>query len=166
MSTLDPAAPPSRFKRVLRSSTVRIVFGAFLLVLTAALTMGLAKAAVPSAAARFVWPYLLAIVLLVLVYWGFVRMTEGRRSLAELAPQRAPAEFGVGLLLGAAAVAVAIGLLGASGHYGITGMHPWSRQIAGPMAEMLFVGVFEELLFRAVIFRIAERAMGSWPALV
>jgi len=163
---LDPAARPSRFQRILRSAPVRIVLGAFLLLLTAALTLGLVRAAVPSPAARFVWPFLLATVLLLLVYWGYVRLMEGRRPMAEFSLQGAVGEFGGGLLLGAVAVELAIGLLWAGGHYRITGLNPWSGQIGGPLAEMLFVGVFEELLFRAVIFRIAERALGSWPALM
>ncbi|MFL6709113.1 MAG: CPBP family intramembrane glutamic endopeptidase [Massilia sp.] len=166
---LDPAvaAPrPSRFKRIVKSAPMRIVIGAVLLLLTAALSFGLIKAAVPAAAARFVWPYLLITVLLGMMYWLYVRLMEGRRSLPEFALPGAPAEFGVGLLLGAGAVALAMGLLAASGNYQVTGMNPWSAKIAGPLAEMLFVGVFEELLFRAVLFRITERALGSWPALV
>jgi membrane protease YdiL (CAAX protease family) len=163
---LDPAVRPSRFKRILRSGPVRIVLGAFLLLLTAALTLGLVRAALPSPTARFVWPFLLATVLLLLVYWGYVRSMEGRRSMDELNVRGAAGEIGGGLLLGVVAVELAIGLLWAGGHYRITGLNPWSSQIGGPLAEMLFVGVFEELLFRAVIFRITERALGSWPALV
>ncbi len=163
---LDPAVRPSRFKRVLRSAPVRIVVGALLLLLTAALTLGLVRAAVPSPAARFVWPFLLATVLQVLVYKGYVRLMEGRRSMDEFKVHGAAGEVGAGLLLGAVAVELAIGLLWAGGHYRITGLNSWSSQIGGPLAEMLFVGVFEELLFRAVIFRITERALGSWPALL
>lgn len=166
---LDPASAvprPSRFKRILKSAPVAIVIGAVLLLLTAGLSFGAIKAMVPTPAARFVWPYLLIAVLLGLVYWLYVRLMEGRRSLPEFSLPGAPAEFGAGLLLGAGAVALAMGLLAASGNYQVTGMNPWSAKIAGPLAEMLFVGVFEELLFRAILFRITERALGSWPALV
>lgn len=161
------AVPPKRSRagRILRSAPVRIVAGALALGLTAALTFGLIKEALPSPAARFVWPYLLASALLLLVYVGFIKLTE-RRALPELGLRGAPRELAVGLALGALAVGAAMALLGACGSYRIGGVNAFSSTIAAPLAEMLFVGIFEELLFRALIFRIIERALGSWPALL
>ncbi|MDB5962634.1 MAG: putative metal-dependent rane protease [Massilia sp.] len=163
--TLDVAAvKPSRFKRIVFSAPVRIVLGVLAVGLTAALTFPAVKALVPLKDNRFVWPFLLAGALVLLVYRGYVKLME-RRPLAELSVRGAPAEFGAGLLIGAAAVAATIGLLAATGSYRIAGFNPWSAAIAAPLAEMLFVAIFEEVLFRAVIFRIVERSLGSWPAL-
>lgn len=162
---LPPITQPSRFKRILKSAPVRIVAGVLAIGLTAALTFAAVKALVPLPASRFVWPYLLASVLVLLVYIGFTKLTE-RRALAELSLKGAPAEFGVGVLIGAGAVALTIALLAVSGSYRIASFNPWSSAIAAPLAEMLFVGVFEEILFRALIFRIVQRALGSWPALL
>lgn len=162
---LDQAATPSLVKRIFSSAPVRIILGVLAIVLTAALTFPTIKAITPSPESRFVWPYLLAATLVVLVYMGFIKLTE-RRPLTELSLQGAPGEIGLGLLLGAFAVALTVGLLAATGSYRIVGFEPWSAAVAAPLAEMLFVGVFEEILFRAVIFRIAERSLGSWPALI
>lgn len=158
--------PPSWLGRFFFAAPARIVIGSLALALTAGLTYALVKAVVPLAADRFVWPHLLACALVMLVYWLFVKAMEGRRALVELAPAGAGRELGTGLAIGALAVAISVGLLALSGNYRLTGANPWSAQIAGPLAEMLFVGAFEELLFRAVIFRISERALGSWPALI
>ncbi len=162
---IDQVTAPSRFKRILYSAPSRIILGVLAIGLTAALTYAGVKEIAPTPAQRFVWPHFLACALVLLVYIGFVKLTE-RRPLTELSLRGAPKEIGLGLLLGAAAVSIAIGLLAATGSYRIVSFNPWSAAIAAPLAEMLFVGVFEEILFRAVIFRIAERALGSWPALI
>lgn len=161
---LNPAAAPSRFKRIVCSAPFRILLGVLAIALTAALTFPAIKAITPSPESRFVWPYLLATTLVIRVYIGFIKLTE-RRPLTELSLHGAPGETGLGLLLGAGAVALTVGLLAATGSYRIVSFNP-SAAIAAPLAEMLFVGVFEEILFRAVIFRIAERSLGSWPALI
>lgn len=156
---------PSRFKRIVYSAPSRIVLGMLAVGLTGALTFPAIKALVPLREARVVWPFLLASALIVLVYAGFVRLME-RRAPTALSLAGAPREFGAGLLIGAAAVAVAIGLLAAAGSYRIAGFNSWSMAIATPLAEMLFVGLFEEILFRAILFSIAARAMGIRPALL
>jgi membrane protease YdiL (CAAX protease family) len=159
------AAGPSRFKRIVYSAPVRIVVGVLAVGLTGALTFPAVKALVPVAANRFIWPFLLASLLVLLVYRSYVRLLE-RRPITELTLRGAPAELGVGLLIGAAAVAATIGLLAAAGSYRIAGVNPWSAPIAAALTEMLFVGLFEEIVFRAILFRIVERALGSWPALL
>lgn len=71
----------------------------------------------------------------------------------------------MGAALGAGAVLALMAALAASGSYHFTALNPWSLAISTPLAEMLFAGLFEEILFRGVLFRITERALGSWPAL-
>jgi membrane protease YdiL (CAAX protease family) len=160
-----PVRAPSRARRILLSAPSRIVVAVLALGLTAALTFPTVKAVFPTPAQRFIWPYLLATALMLLVYAGLVRLME-RRAMPELGLRGAGREFGLGIWLGALAVAAAISLLALAGNYHLAGSNPWSSSMASSLAEMFFVGVFEELLFRAVIFRIAERALGSWPALI
>ncbi|WP_426196074.1 CPBP family intramembrane glutamic endopeptidase [Massilia sp. DWR3-1-1] len=160
-----PSLSTSRARRIFFSAPVRIVLGVLAIGLTAALGYAAIKAIAPLPAQRLVWPHLLMSALLLLVYVGFVKAME-RRPLTELARGGAPAEFGVGVWLGAGAVSAAMALLAASGGYRIVAFHPWTVGIASALAEMLFVGLFEEILFRALIFRIVERSLGSVPALL
>lgn len=172
LTTMSPAPatasnPPaaSRARRIVRSAPVRIIGGVLALGLTAALSFPAIKALVPTPAARFVWPYLVVTVLLALVYIGYVKLTE-RRALPELSLRGAAAELGAGVAIGAGAVCAVIAVLALTGSYRFVSFNPWSASIGAPLAEMLFVGVFEELLFRALIFRIVQRSLGNWPALL
>lgn len=166
--TFDQSPAPvrsSRAKRFFLSAPVRIFLGVLALGVTAFGTLAVIKAVTPSPAARFMWPYLLAAALVVLVYRGFIRLTE-RRPIVELSLGGAGRELGLGVLIGAAAVAAAIALLAATGSYRIASVNPWSAAIAAPLAEMLFVGLIEEIVFRALLFRITERALGTVAALI
>ncbi|WP_426110744.1 CPBP family intramembrane glutamic endopeptidase [Massilia sp. PWRC2] len=157
-------APPASFaRRMLYAAPVRIVIGILAIGLTAALAYAAARAMAP--APRLIWPHLLAAVLVTLVYVGYVRLFE-RRAVTELAAAGAARQWGVGTALGAGAVLAVMAALAASGSYHFTALRPWSLAIIAPLAEMLFAGLFEEILFRGVLFRITERALGSWPALL
>lgn len=96
-------------------------------------------------------------------YFIYVRVVE-RRDVSELAPRRAPAEFGAGFVLGAALFTTTIAMIWALGDYAVTGINPWSSMLA-PLIAGLAAGVTEEILFRGVIFRITEDWVGSWGAL-
>lgn len=78
-----------------------------------------------------------------------MRLIE-RRRVDELAGRGALAEAGIGLAGGVAMVAAAIGVLA----------------LATGFAQMAFVAVLEELLTRAIAFRLLERVLGTWAALV
>ena len=97
-------------------------------------------------------------------YAAYVRWIE-RRPLKELAAQGAAPEVALGLMLGAVLFAVTIGILRLAGAFHVDGTAPASV-MAGPFAAAISASVVEELLFRGVIFRIVESALGSVPALV
>ena len=98
------------------------------------------------------------------VYAGFVRAAEGR-PVRELSLPGAGREFGSGLLLGLGLYTACILILIALGIYRIDGINPWHFLLPVlPLA--ISSGVFEELLYRGVLFRIAEEYLGSWIALV
>jgi membrane protease YdiL (CAAX protease family) len=95
-------------------------------------------------------------------YAGLVRLAEDRRP-SEFAPAAAPAELGLGLLLGAAMMAATVLLLWAAG---------WDRLDPHPLAAIWSAagnsvesGVVEEILFRLVVLRLLWRAFGPWAAL-
>lgn len=154
----------SGWARFLRHPLVRVVLAAFGVALAAGLAYSLAEAAAPKPA-RIMWPHLLAASAVMLAYWVYVRVLEGRR-LTEFALRGAAAELAAGCAIGAAAVMAVLAVLYAGGGYHPLALNRWSMAIAMPLAEMAFVGVFEEVLCRAIIFRIVEQSFGSRAALV
>ncbi len=98
-----------------------------------------------------------------LSYALFVRLVEGRRP-AELSFRRAPAELLAGILGGAALVSTSILLIWLAGGYRI--LETRSIAMTAPvLIAALLSGFIEEILARGVVLRIAEEALGSWPAL-
>ena len=102
-----------------------------------------------------------AIALLIL-YWLAIRLGE-RRPVAELSMRPAPAELLIGSVIGAALIGLIIVLQWLFGWVEID-PQPVSR-IALAVRDSVRSGVLEEVLLRLVIFRLAWRALGIWPAL-
>lgn len=94
----------------------------------------------------------------VLVHWG------EQRPASEIAWRRLPAEWGLGLLLGGACMSVLVLLLYGCGLYSIAPGHwdDWPHDLR----EAIGTGLLEELLFRAVAFRLLVRAFGTVPGLL
>lgn len=97
------------------------------------------------------------------VYIGLVRLIE-RRPVTELALPGMGRELGIGLLIGAGLYTACILILMAVGIYKIDGLNPVSYLLPA-IALPLSSGIFEELLFRGVLFRIVEERLGSWISL-
>lgn len=102
--------------------------------------------------------------LAMLVYAGFVRFVE-RRPVSELSPRGLGRELGAGLLMGAGLYTLCVLVLMLLGGYRIDGLNPWHFMLPA-VAMALGSGVFEELVFRGAVFRIAEEVFGSWAALL
>jgi len=102
--------------------------------------------------------------LAVAVYRWVVRRTE-RRTPAEVAGKGAAAATGWGTLGGVALFAAVIAAIALCGGYEVTGFGsvPGAVGLVGLMAA---AAVTEELLFRGILFRIAEERLGTWLALV
>jgi membrane protease YdiL (CAAX protease family) len=160
-STLS-AAPAVR-TGLTRFSLVRILLAALAVIAPVALTLILAHQ-IPDKGLRAVWPQLLAAALCVGGYLLYVRRIEGRAA-AELAGPGAGRELAAGGALGSGLFLAIIAALAACGAYRITGVGEWSVLLK-PCAEMVLVALVEEILFRGVLFRIAEQARGTWFALV
>ena len=96
-------------------------------------------------------------------YLIVVLIMEQRRPPLELAPRRA---LGLvrGLILGLVLIGLCVGLLAAVGAYRVAG---WNGSY-NPWPDLLWVGlvagVAEELMFRGMLLRLVEEALGSWGA--
>ncbi len=88
-----------------------------------------------------------------------------RRAVTELGGSGAPTEWAAGAGLGVLLGLLTLAPLCALGAYRVEGMGDGFRLLTH-IPEMLLVSVLEELLIRAVMFRIAEQAWGSRRALV
>jgi membrane protease YdiL (CAAX protease family) len=100
----------------------------------------------------------------VAVYVGFGRLVE-RRRVEELSLPGMGRELGLGLAVGAGLYAGCVLILMVLGIYRIEGLNPWIFLLPA-VAMALSAGIFEELLFRGVLFRTLEEVFGSWIALV
>jgi membrane protease YdiL (CAAX protease family) len=99
----------------------------------------------------------------VAIYVGYVWIVE-QRTVGELRGPGAIRELGRGLGIGAVlftATTLVLWVLGAADITGAGDAGSVLRELAGAISA----AVIEELLFRAVVFRILERSLGTWIAL-
>ena len=97
------------------------------------------------------------------VYAGFARFIE-RRPVSELSLPGMGRELGVGMLIGAGLYSTCVLILIMLGIYRIDGLNTWYFVLPA-VAMSLSSGIFEELLFRGVLFRSVEDMFGSWISL-
>jgi hypothetical protein len=95
-------------------------------------------------------------------YYSYVRLVE-KRAVKELSARHAIREGLAGLGLGALLFSLSIGILAALGVYQVTGMNGWQSMLA-TVPGFILTGVLEEVVMRAIIFRILEQSLGSWIA--
>lgn len=97
-------------------------------------------------------------------YWAFVRFVE-RRPVVEFAFRPALPELAIGIAGGIAILAAIIGVMAALGAYRVIGYNG-PEVLALPLAIGIFPGFSEEIALRAIFFRLLERWLGSWAALI
>lgn len=150
-------------RRFFRSPLVRIGVLGFLLLLMMGLNADVmtSYAGEPFKSVRHIVALAIAGFAVYIAYAVFVE----QRHPSELAVPGMRKELGIGLLLGAGLYAICELILMALGIYRITGLNSW-RFMVPAVAMALSSGVFEELLFRGVLFRSVETWFGSWAALV
>ncbi|MFC5499306.1 CPBP family intramembrane glutamic endopeptidase [Caenimonas terrae] len=149
--------------RVTAYPLVRIVLGIVLTFAPVPLTMIVVSQLVAKPY-RIVWPQLLAAVLVWFGYRFYVRRVE-KRQPTELATQGMARELGTGMLLGAGLVVLTFAVLAALGTYRFGGIDAPSIVLLIPLAEMLLLGMAEEMMFRGVVFGVTERSLGSKAAI-
>ena len=114
------------------------------------------------------WPSLGNVALQILavhfVYRGIVRLLE-QRTPDELALDGAVRETGAGALVGGGCLTVTVGLIAALGYYQVEGIGAWITALVTAFGIAAGSGYIEEVIFRGVVFRIVEEALGTWLAL-
>ena len=149
--------------RILASPPLRITLLGFILVMM----MSLNTDVMTSYAGQPVKAVLHIIALAIAgfsVYLGYAHFIE-KRAVSELALPGMGREFGIGLLIGAGLYAACELILMALGIYRVEGLNPLSFMIPA-IAMAISSSVYEELLFRGVLFGSVEKWFGSWAALV
>jgi membrane protease YdiL (CAAX protease family) len=162
--TASPAnTPPKLAHRILSSPPVRVLLLGFILLLF----MSLNTDAMTSYAGQPVKAVLHIVALAIAgfaVYVGYAYFFENRAP-SELALPGMGRQLGFGLLIGAGLYTACELILMALGIYRIVGMNPLSYMVPA-MAMALSSSIYEELLFRGVLFTAVEHWFGSWAALV
>jgi len=161
--TISSSKPPGLVRRIVRSPLVRIGALGYILLMM----MGLNTDVMTSYAGE---PFksvqhIVALAIAGFAVYGAYAYFIEQRPVSELALPGMGRELGIGLLIGAGLYAICELILMALGIYRITGLNSWSFMIPA-IAMALSAGVFEELLFRGVLFRSVEAWFGSWAALV
>lgn len=96
------------------------------------------------------------------VAWG--RFVE-RRHVEEFSTPGMAREWAVGALIGAGLYTACAVILMLLGIYKIDGFNPWTFLLPN-ISLAIKSGVFEELLFRGVLFRSVEAVFGSWVGIL
>jgi uncharacterized protein len=161
-----PGSSSNLRRRLLRSPLIRAVLAILVVGVTVALAQGFAhlfKDAVPEPLYYLLY-VAVSVVVACLVYVVYVRVVE-RRAVSELSGEGAIKELGVGVAFGAALVTVIVGILWVLGFYVVVGTNAGTVLLAA-FANDASGAVVEEILLRAIIFRISEEALGTWWALL
>lgn len=161
--TPSPDTPPGLARRILASPPARVLLLGVILLLM----MGLNEDVMTSYAGQPVKAVQHVIALAIAglaVYIAHAHFIE-RRAVSELSLPGMGREFGIGLLIGAGLYAACEMVLMALGIYRIDGLNPLSYLVPA-IAMAISSSVFEELLFRGVLFLAVEKWFGSWAALV
>jgi membrane protease YdiL (CAAX protease family) len=97
-------------------------------------------------------------------YWLYVRYIE-KRVMTELGGPNALRELSLGLVLGLGLFSLIIVVLWLLGYYRVTGFNLIWLSLVGTFAGAFVSGFVQELIFRAVVFRITEEWLGTWWAI-
>ncbi|MBL9086614.1 MAG: CPBP family intramembrane metalloprotease [Planctomycetia bacterium] len=156
------AAERPLWLRILQHPLVRLVLIGGPMFLMMALT-SFFTAKVPGEPLKAIAIVIVWVALGIAVYVGLVRLIERRRP-AELSLARSGRELGIGLAVGAGLYTACVLILMVAGIYRIDGLNPVSYMLPA-VAMALSSGFLEELVFRAVLFRVVEEWLGSWVSL-
>ena len=162
-----PADAPAWQRWLVFSPLARIVF--FILVfavLSVALgfgarTLGVAKVAMNGP----FWQLVFRAILPLIAYLVLVKSIE-RRRLRELDLRRLLPDGTLGLAAGAALFSAVVGVLWLLGSYHVVGTNAHPHWIAAALTVGLGAGIGEEIMFRGVLYRVAEEGLGTWVALL
>jgi CAAX protease family protein len=134
------------------------------LITTAVLSLVDIKARIDDEMIRTTVQYCATAPMILLAYVAYVKLVE-RRNVIELGRSRWLPEFGLGYLYGVLIMSFCVV---AAMLFGVLRFDGANITSAIPMAFLLTlaIGVVEEIIFRGILFRIAEETFGSWVAIV
>jgi membrane protease YdiL (CAAX protease family) len=98
----------------------------------------------------------------VYIAWG--KVIE-RREVTELSTPGLGREWAIGALVGAGLYTASALILMLLGIYKVDGFNPWLFLLPN-LAMAIKSGIFEELIFRGVLFRSTEAMLGSWVGIL
>lgn len=161
--TVDSSAAPGLVRRILRSPPARILVLGFVLVMMMTLNTDVmvSYAGEPLKAVAHVVALAVAGFA---IYIGYAYFIE-QRPISELALPGMGRELGIGMLIGFGLYTACVLLLIALGIYRVEGLNPLGFMVPA-VAMAVSSAVYEELLFRGVVFGSVEAWFGSWAALV
>jgi membrane protease YdiL (CAAX protease family) len=165
---LQPVSPVPLWQRFLRNPFLRffVMFIAVTLMYSAGLTNTALLAERLQQPLLKLFGMILTLAATYLVYYGLVRGMEGRNPVSELSLNGALLELIGGLGVGAGLLTLSTVLLWLFGFYKVDAVNDISELFAARHLPLsLGAGFFEELVFRAILFRIVEEKLGSWIAL-
>ena len=149
------------WQRAIQVAPIRLVLG--LLFLAPIAGASAASGALPTGASRVIAQLAMTVSLLGMLA-AFAYVIESRRA-RELSLVGAPLEALAGFAIGVALMAATTGGLVLLGAYRVeTGGS--ARALAGGVVVFLAPSLVEELVMRALFFKIIEEAIGSWSAMV
>jgi hypothetical protein len=114
--------------------------------------------------ARYLVP-LIGAAAIILVYLVFVRIVERRRDIEELGSAGWLTEVGLGVGAGLALCLTVFVVQAAAGVVSIEGFTS-PRELLAPVVTQVSTAICLELVLRGLFFRLAERLLGSWMALL
>ena len=150
--------------RVLRHPLTLLILGTVML-MGGFILVGLSKMVTHMSApaigqiAEYAWPFVA-----LSLYWLFVRHVEGREPL-ELGRVGAVREWSIGAFTGFIAIAITILAMALAGAYHVVGFNS-PAILLKYYTTVIGAGIWEELLFRGIMFRLIERWLGSIVALI
>lgn len=100
----------------------------------------------------------------IVLYVAYGKLIE-RREVAELSMPGLGREWAIGALIGAGLYTACAMILMLLGIYRVEGFNPWAFLLPN-LALAIKSGIFEELLFRGVLFRSVEAIFGSWVGIL
>lgn len=172
MSSSTPPSAPRPVDRSDRRRWLQLILGVLLFLVAEAAMMALALivtalAGHDIAAGPAPWALLLgAVVGSAIGVGGFLLIVGpvGRSPGLALRGRGKLAELAIGLVVGAALIALSVALIALLGGYRVTGLSP-SPQLLLPLAIGIGAGFLEEIFFRGILLRLIDAWMGSWGAL-
>ncbi len=163
VSTVSPVSTSTVWQRITNYQLVRLILVMSVIGFSFFLTRKLLRLE-PLVELHKHLKYAIATCVVLGVYVLYVKLIE-RRQLTELAWRDCARQLATGFIFGAVLFCVIVAVIALFGGYTITGWNAASLMLPS-LFSFFFVALLEELVSRAIVFRIVEASLGSWLALL